>query len=265
MSRPSTRDHVLAIGSAIVLSAATLWTVAIDARITVDSPPEWVRGTDYGVFLESWYAWQSGTLGQERAALALLCVGLAAVAVSALRLARGGGTARLSASLAVAAGALCWALVSVAQAGGRHAVEQMAASGNQIDAVNSIAFTVDTSAGWLHAAACALLASGLLGLVTARASALWRAVCAAAGATGCLFAALLLAESDTAKYAGLLLGAVLLPLWIVATWSSAHDDAPESSAANVDVRRGDEPAPDPAPAATTSSSTTPPFPFRSFR
>ncbi|MFN8168356.1 MAG: hypothetical protein U0S36_06205 [Candidatus Nanopelagicales bacterium] len=269
MSRPSARDRVLAVGSAVVLSSATLWTVLVEARATVADPPEWVPGTEFAAFLESWYAWQAGTLWQERAALALLCVGLVAVAVSGVRLGRRGGTAQVSAGLAVAAGAVSWALVSIAQSAGHHAIEQMAASGNQIDAVNSIAFTLDTTAGWSHAAACALLATGLIALTTARTALLWRTTCLLGGALGWLFALLLLVETDTAKYVGLVLGAAVLPVWIAVAWLGRPED--ESRALDCDVDT-DEQASQDAPSTAHGRaavgllpSMLPMFPFRSFR
>jgi hypothetical protein len=214
----ATPSKPLAVAGAAVLSVATLWTVLIDARVSVPDPPEWVRGTDFGEFLEAWYAWQSGTLGQERWALLLLCVGLVGVAGAAVRVAQRGGTATTSAAAGIAGGAALWACVGLAQSGARHAVEQMAASGNQIDAVNSIAFTVDTTAGWMHAGACAILGLGLAVLAAGNGPRSWRIICAAAAVAALAFALLLLAESDAAKYAGLVLGAALLPVWSAAAW-----------------------------------------------
>jgi hypothetical protein len=216
------RSTALAVGSAVALSAATLWTVLIEARVTVEAPPEWAVGSDFGEFLERWYAWQATTLGKERWALALLCVGLLGVVVSALRIARG-GTARRSAAAAIAAGASLWAAVSLAQSASRHAIEQMAASGNQIDAVNSIAFTVDTTAGWMHAGASAVLGLGLLVLAARGGSPTWRGLCAATGASAWVFAWLLFAETDASRYAGLVVGALLLPLWTVFVWLRRTD------------------------------------------
>lgn len=212
------RSTALAAGSAVALALATLWTVLIEARFSVDAPPEWVVGSDFGDFLERWYAWQATTLTQERWALLLLCVGLLGVVVSAVRIAAGGSTMRRSAAAGIALGATMWASTSLAQSASRHAIEQMAASGNQIDAVNSIAFTVDTTAGWMHAGASAALGLGLLVLALEPGSRRWRWACSAAGVAALVLAWLLFVETDSSRYAGLALGAVLLPLWTVSVW-----------------------------------------------
>jgi hypothetical protein len=227
MSSSTTRSTALAVTGAAVLAAATLWTVLIDARVSVSAPPEWVPGTDFGAYLEDYYAWEATTLAQERWCLALLAAGLLTVIVTAVRRITtstdGLRTRHVVAAGGVAIGALLWVLVSLASAGGRHAIELMAASGNQIDGVNSIAFTIATTTSWMHAGACLILGLGMLGLAAEPGAGVVRVIAVATGATAVVFAGLLVGAGEWAKYAGLVVGGLLLPAWILASWLGATD------------------------------------------
>jgi hypothetical protein len=229
MSSSTARSTALAVAGAAVLAAATLWTVLIDARVSVSAPPEWVPGTDFGAYLEDYYAWEATTLAQERWCLALLATGLLTVIVTAVRRVAtststdGLRTRRVVAAGGVATGALLWVLVSLAAAGGRHAIELMAASGNQIDAVNSIAFTIATTTSWMHAGGCLILGLGMLGLAAEPGAGVVRVIAVATGVTALVFAGLLVGAGEWAKYAGLVLGGLLLPAWILVSWLGSAD------------------------------------------
>jgi hypothetical protein len=99
----------------------------------------------------------------------------------------------------------------------------MAASGNQIDGVNSIAFTIATTTSWMHAAACLILGLGMLGLAAEPGAGVVRVIAVATGATAVVFAGLLVGAGEWAKYAGLVVGGLLLPAWILASWLGATD------------------------------------------
>ncbi len=225
MNRPCVISRSVAFGSALALAGATLWTVLIAADVSVSPPPQWQEGTDFAAYLERYYAWQSSILGQERLALGMLCVGLLGVVATAVRTTRNAGTTVVVASVCIATGAISWGLTSLGDAGAREAISQMAASGNQIDPVNSIAYTIDVTADWLHGGASALLGVGLLTLGLAAAAAPQRAIGITAGLTAWVFGALLFTHSEASRYAGLALGAALLPLWMITTWMARdHHD-----------------------------------------
>ena len=123
---------------------------------------------------------------------------------------------------AVTAGSLLWIAGNLGQLGGHRAVALMAAHGNPIDAVNSIAFTVDIIDQAFELAAFALAGAGLLAFA--------RLALRPGGELrrwgGCTAALALLLLALAWSYAGgsdrlnnllLAAGGILLPLWLIWT------------------------------------------------
>lgn len=206
----------VAATSAVLLTLAAVWVAAFELGLTVSSPPPFDSGTD--AELEAWYAWVATTLPQRRLARLLLAVGLAGVGLTALRTAAVAWGSRAGA-VCVAVGAGVWCLADLTQAGGQEAVRQLAGSGNPISAVASVAYTVDVTTAWVEAGGSVLLglgaaAMGRTFLHEPRTRRL--GVCSALVAlAGVIFGAMIIAPDVDATPAGVTLGAVLLPIWVV--------------------------------------------------
>lgn len=206
----------LAIGTAIALAGAAVWTTLVEQGVTVSEPPPFTTGTE--AELEAWYAWVSTTLPQRRLARLLLGLSLVGVGLTALRSARPSWGSRGGATV-VASAAAIWCLADLAQAGGQRAVELLAAADNPIEVVPMIAFTVDTTTAWLEAGAAILVGMGAAVMARdflqeQRTRGL--GICSVlVGVAGLVFGLLiLLPEADT-TIAGIALGVVLLPTWVV--------------------------------------------------
>lgn len=212
---PGTR---IAQTSAVLLAAATVWTVLIELGVTAGAEPT-ADSTHVEDYLERFYAWTSASLPQERGAFALLCLGLVGVLVTAVRPAVEAPRLRsVLAAIGIAGGAALWAVAGVAEAGAQRAVEQMAAAETPIDPVNTVAYTVDVATGWLYAGACLALSAGFVIAVPLQPTVQRRVFAGLIAADASLFAVLVLTQIGTSEYAALALGGVLLPAWIAWSW-----------------------------------------------
>lgn len=209
-------SRVPAVTSAIVLGAAAVWVTLVDQGVTVSEPPPYTTGTQ--AELEAWYAWVSTTLPQQRLARLLLGLALVAVGLTALRAALPSWGSRAGA-IAVAAAAAIWFLADLAGAGGYRAVELMAAAESPIETVAAIAFTVDVTTGWVKAGAAILVGVGagvMAGGYLREQRTRRLGVCSAlVGLAGVIFGLLMLAPEVDTTIAGVALGVVLLPIWMV--------------------------------------------------
>lgn len=218
MSGASTRSRGSvrpAIASAVALCGAAVWIILIERHVTVSDPPpvsdDWSAGE-----LDAWYAWAATTMAQRRLALVLLLIGLAGIALTALRVA-GGSWGSRGGAVAVAGAALLWAVADVAEAGGQRAVEQMAAYGNPIETVASIAYTIDVTTSWLEAAAALVLGLGAGAMAIGQRKAHHRlpVLTLLVSLNGVVFGILIVSPEWDATPAGLALGGVLLPIWVI--------------------------------------------------
>lgn len=218
--------------SVLSLAAGTLWTVLISLHVTTTDPPEFTDGAA-DVWLERWYAWLATTMPQERAATALLWVGLAGVLVAAIRFAiTSKCLASTVAAVGIGGGAALWGVIDLAENGSRRAIEQLADSRAPIEAVNAVGYATEVTAGWAQSGACLILAAGLAVASSVLPTARWRVACLATAAAAVVLAVLTLAEVDGGEYAGLVLGAVLLPWWTWTAWTVGDPPAPTASPAD---------------------------------
>ena len=210
----SDRTVALAVTSAVALVGAAVWTTLIDHNVTVAHPPA-VSGGWVASELETSYAWFATTLLQRRLALLLLLVGLAGVALIALRVPVRGWGARCGAICMTTAAAL-WAVAAVAEAGGQRAVELMAAYTNPIETVATIAFTVGVATSWVQAGAAILLGVGAFVLAPGlRRQHSDKALAGITALVAVAFGFMILAPQVDTTIAAMALAAVLLPIWTV--------------------------------------------------
>jgi hypothetical protein len=211
---------------AVAFPLAAIWYELVERRITVAPEPSFGPGQSPAERLQLFYCWLGGTLPQERLFTSIAIAGLCCLATAAVFARDLLGRERLLGRIgagAIGAGALLWVAGSVAQLGGHRAVVLMAAHGNPIDAVNSIAFTVDTVDQAFELAAFALLGAGMLALARLAIGAGPRyrgwGWCAALLALLLLALAWSYAGDDAGRTDLLLLagGVVLLPVWLVWT------------------------------------------------
>lgn len=206
----------LAICTAIALAGAAVWVTLVEQGVTVSEPPPFTTGTE--AELEAWYAWVSTTLPQRRLARLLLGLGLIGVGLTALHAARPGWGSR-GGAVTVAGAAAVWCLADLAQAGGQRAVELLAVAENPIEMVPMIAFTIDMTTAWLEAGAAILVGVGAAAMARdflLERGTRWLGICSVlVGVAGLVFGLLIvLPEADT-TIAGIALGVVLLPTWVV--------------------------------------------------
>lgn len=225
----------LAIGTAIALAGAAVWVTLVEQGVTVSEPPPFTTGTE--AEQEAWYAWVSTTLPQRRLARLLLGLALTGVGLTALRSTRPSWGSRGGATV-LASGAAIWCLADLAQAGGERAVELMAAAENPIETVNAIAFTVDVTTEWLEAGSAVLIGVGAAAMARdflkeQRTRGL--GICSVlVGVAGLVFGVMILLPGVDTTIAGIALGVILLPTWVVwlslvATPAPAAGSAPTST------------------------------------
>jgi hypothetical protein len=205
--------------AAVSLFVAAAWYGLIEERITVDEPPP-------GATVDSYYQWFESTLTQERLDTAIGILAFASIIVvgAALRdrLSADGPRAAVG-NIAVTVGSLLWIVGNVLALGGHRAVGKMSESGNPIEAVNSINFTVDTVDDSFELFAFAFLGVGVLALaweglrVGERRS--WLLLSGLIGIVMLVLAGAYAADNfdliDPLLVAG---GAILLPAWLI--WSA---------------------------------------------
>lgn len=211
----------LTVGSAMALAVGAIWRTLVENEVTVSPSPPVSDGLVASEW-EAWYAWWATTLPQSRVALAVLLLGLVGVALTALRTA-GPSWASRGGAVAMAGAVALWSAADVAQAGAMRAIELMAVHDNPIDAVGSIAFTVDVATSWVEAGAAITLGAGATAMAVGlahedrrRQAILTGLVAAAAVGFG---TTILVPDLDT-TVSGLALGVVLLPIWVI-TMSAA--------------------------------------------
>jgi hypothetical protein len=231
---------IVAYAGAAAFAVAAVWYGLAVNGVTLAAAPDVGPRVAPGRALHLHYDWFVTTLPQERLYTGVAIAGfgcLAAIAIFLRDVLNRDRVIARTGTLAIVAGAVLWMAGSVAQLGGHQAVGQMATHANPIQAVSSIAFTVDMVANAIALAAFTLLGVGMLLLVADAA----RKLPAQRGWAGCslivALAMLVTAASYAADASGLtnfmllLSGVVLLPVWLVTTRSSlAGLSSDESSA-----------------------------------
>jgi hypothetical protein len=208
------------------------WFGLATAGVTVAAQPQPARGAGIEQNLHAYYRWLVTTLPQERLYTSAAIVGFLCLAGAGLFAPPRGGDRALprAGGYLVAAGAATWIGGSVLWLGGHRAIGLMATHANPIQAVNSIAFTIDTTADTVYLAAFALTGIGMLMLAgdarsrTGPPGAGWSrwAAGTAVVAVVLLATAVSLAAADDNLTNALLVadGIVLLPGWLLWTWLS---------------------------------------------
>ncbi len=231
--RRTTRPVGLALGSVTgtALVVAGVWNALIQEHVTVPIPPS-VTGGSPTRAMHTYYTWYAGTVGQERADTVLAMVGVTGLVLlaDALRRRAGADTLARGSCTAIGAGGIVWLIGALIGTGGHRAVGLMATHGNQIDGVNSIAFTVDMTVDAFCAAAFILLGLAMLaiGIAPVRAgSARWGALSVVIGVVALVVAIGYLQGIDfVTTYVLGALAAVLLPAWLV--WTGRALDSADS-------------------------------------
>ena len=214
----------VAYAGAAAFAIAGVWFWLATKGVTVARAPRVGAGVPSQQAMRVYYRWLVTTLPQERyytaiAIAAFLCLAASAFFARDL-LGRDRASTRIGAGLA-GAGSLLWIAGSVLELGGHRAVGLMATHANPIETTNSIAFTIDTIAAAFALAAFALIGAGMLGFAVAArrpAHRTWAGVTIAAALVTLVTAASYAAGNG--GFSDLMLfisGAVLLPLWLIAT------------------------------------------------
>jgi hypothetical protein len=210
-------------GAALIV--AGVWNALIQEHVTVASPPADIGPTvPPEQAMHTFYTWYAGTLAQERADGILAMAGVIALVLAADALRRRISDTDLLGRVActgLGAGGVVWVVGELVAIGGHHAVGLMAIHGNPIDAVNSIAFTVDTTADAFSAAAFALigLAMVAIGIAPVRVGGTrWAGLTALTGVVSLVVALGYVDGIDSVTtYVLGVLAAVLAPAWLVWT------------------------------------------------
>src|SRR5262249_22671542 len=148
------------VGAAAFAVAAAWYGLALHG-ITLSSPPQVGHNVSADRGLHLYYRWFVTTLPQERFYTVIAIAGFGCLAALALavrdKLRHERAAAARTSAVGIGAGAALWIAASIAQLGGHRAIGLMATHANPIQAVNSIAFTIDTTASALFLAAFALI------------------------------------------------------------------------------------------------------------
>ncbi|HEU0240387.1 MAG TPA: hypothetical protein VFR11_14070 [Micromonosporaceae bacterium] len=234
MSIDVTKEHRQADGVAWVVMyvaaaaflISAIWYALIANHVTVASAPLAPPGEPLDSALHRWYQWFATTLPQERFNTAIALLGmLSLVVVAATLRGRFGRSATLSriGGYALALGGVMWTIGNTLQLGGHRAVGLMATHDNPIEAVNAIAFTVDTVTQAFELVALLLIGGGMLALAAqARRTTAMRpgwigSTATVAVAVLVLAAAYADASDDLTLWLLVGIGAVLLPVWLMWT------------------------------------------------
>jgi len=213
----------VAYSGAAAFAISAVWYSLATRDVTQAAPPQLGPkvGAERGLHL--YYRWFATTLPQERLYTVIAIAGfgcLAAVAVAAsAQFGRDRALARASA-FSIAAGAAIWIVANLVLLGGHRAIGLMATHANPVQAVNSIAFTVDTIVSALSLATFALIGAGLLGFgYAARTLRGYRAWAGASAAAGLLMLAVAWSYAsgpgDLTDWLLLISGVAALPAWLI--------------------------------------------------
>jgi hypothetical protein len=214
VTRPAATRGVAGVGAA-ALAASAVWAALIQDHLTVAAPP---AGTPGDAGLRTYYAWFVTTLPQERLDIALVVVGLAALAVLIGARPATGMASRIG-RYGVTAGALLWIVGNVLLAGGHWATGLLGTHDNPVQVTNAIQFTVDTTTNAFELVAAYLTAAGLCAFALPGAGAgpaalrRWTAISALGLAA--LATSYLVDAGDLTTWLQVAVGAVLLPVWMV--------------------------------------------------
>ena len=220
----STRGLPFAWISAGGFAVASVWFTLIETGITQSAAPDFPSASIEAAMMAH-YAWFTTTLLQERVVTGIAIGAFAAmiVAVWRVRTRLGSSQSATAGALLVSLGSAVWIVGNVTQLGGHRAVGAMANNGNPLEIANAIAFTVDMVDDAFELAGFALLGVG----VACLAGAAWRTVTVSRawiGYTAVFSLALLmlatahgLANTDAADLLLVVIGAALVPAWLV--WS----------------------------------------------
>lgn len=205
-----------AMAAAVAVAVGAVWVTLVDNGVTTSDPPPYTTGSE--AEQEAWFAWVTTVLPQSRVARAVLASGLIGVGLMALRAAPAAWGSR-GGAVAVASAAGLWCVADLAEAGGQQAVALMAASGNPIEAVAVAAFTIEMTTSWVEAGAAVLLGAGAAAmsrefLREGRTRRL--GICSVlVGLAGVGFGVLIVVPEADTTIAGIALGVILLPVWVV--------------------------------------------------
>ncbi|HET7014575.1 MAG TPA: hypothetical protein VFI65_11725 [Streptosporangiaceae bacterium] len=212
-------------GAAAFVIAATWYALALH-NITQAGPPQVGPKVSAVRGLHLFYRWFASTLPQERLYTVIAIAGfgcLAAVAL-AVRDQLGLGNTRVArtSALAIVAGSAVWIASNIAQLGGHRAIGLMATHANPIQAVNSIAFTIDTTASALELTAFVLIGAGMLGFAyAARPQAGYRVWTGLSAALGLLMLVLAWTyasgPNDLTDWLLPITGVAAVPAWLILT------------------------------------------------
>lgn len=230
----------VAVGLAVAVAAAVavgaVWVTLVDNGVTTSDPPPYTTGSE--AELEAWFAWVTTVLPQGRVARGVLALGLIGVGLTALRAAPSAWGSR-GGAVAVMSAAGLWSVADLAEAGGQQAVALMAASSNPIEAVAVAAFTIEMATSWVEAGAAVLVGVGAAvmarGFLHDRLTRRLGICSLLVGLAGVVFGVLILVPEADTTIAGVALGVVLLPVWVV--WLSRSVTSYGAVAGEVDASR----------------------------
>ena len=234
--------------AAAALATSAIWYGLLTAHITIASPPLPAPEQTSDSALYQNYQWFVTTLPQERIDAALAMAGMLCLGLVGMNLARRFGRGLPAATIgayAIGVGGALWSVGNLVQLGGHRAVGLMATHGNPIETVNAINFTVDVIDDAFELATVVLLGLGMLAFVSAAmrrpaVGSAWTTYTFAAGlAMLALAVSYVVGPDDVTAWLLVVVGAVVLPAWIVWTARlSAWTSVPPLGADDATATRG---------------------------
>jgi hypothetical protein len=231
----TTRPFGLALGSvtAGALVVAGVWNALLQANVTMSAPPDPTSGATLEGRLHAYYAWYAASVGQQRGLSLVAMVGVSGLLLLAHALQRRHDSDQVLSrvgAIALATGALLWLGGALVDVGTHRAVGLMATHGNDLQAVNAIAFTSDLTVQAFSTAAFLLMGLGMvaIGVAPVRgATRRWAVLSMVSGVAAIAVAAGYVKDSDfVMEYVLGALAAVLVPLWALWTGRLVDHEAP---------------------------------------